>query len=143
MINRRDQLNVVLLCALIVCLALSLMFPPKCDGQEFRMAKDTFTGYDKIAHMGASSLLYLGILRMTEDNKSAVLGTLILGIMFEVKDGYIKYEDFGWWGGDGFSWKDIFADAIGIAVAQIVLRVFDAPIFISATHNGLEMRMKF
>jgi hypothetical protein len=48
--------------------------------------------------------------------------TFSLGVLFEVKDGYMPYEKYGWAGGEGFSKKDLLCNATGI----LTHRVFSA-----------------
>ena len=35
--------------------------------------------------------------------------------LWEVKDGYLRWEDYGWIGGDGFSWRDGVAGTVAAA----------------------------
>ncbi len=42
------------------------------------------------------------------------LMTLSLGVLWEVKDGYVYYKDVGFLGGEGFSMMDVKLDIAGI-----------------------------
>ena len=44
---------------------------------------------------------------------------LLAGLAWEIKDGLMDYHVYGWFGGDGFSWRDLVADAVGIIIALI------------------------
>jgi len=43
----------------------------------------------------------------------AILLTWLAGLVWEVKDAYIPYEKVGYFGGDGFSRRDLVADYVG------------------------------
>lgn len=43
--------------------------------------------------------------------------TLALGILWEIKDGFVPYEKYGKIGGEGFSKKDVIRDLTGICSA--------------------------
>lgn len=71
--------------------------------------------YDKLEHLLISAILtYVATLFMPI--AFACILTLFIGYLWEVKDGYMPYEIYGWWGGEGFSWKDLIADSVGIAI---------------------------
>ena len=74
-----------------------------------RIAHDSWTGGDKIQHAIGGFIL-------------ALLSTwvsIIFWLLWEVKDGYIDYEKYGWWGGDGFSYKDFIYSLGGAIVCGI------------------------
>ncbi len=94
----------------------------------WRWARDSFfkpsggLRRDKLEHFAASACLY-SILRVYEAKEgpsaSAVFSS---GVLWEAKDAVIPWERFGFWGGDGFSWRDLAADGLGIAAAVLVWR---------------------
>lgn len=46
----------------------------------------------------------------------------ILGwVLWECKDALLPWEKYGWWGGDGFSWRDLIASYLGILLLFILL----------------------
>lgn len=59
----------------------------------------------------------------------SALTMLTLGFLWEIKDGFVPDKDpnyirIGKWvycfGGDGFSWKDLLADWIGIQIGMFI-----------------------
>ena len=77
----------------------------------WRWSKDKWIGKDKWEH-----LIGFGILSLI----TGLWTTIILAVAWEVKDGLMKWEDFGWIGGDGFSYKDIIWSVVGILIVQII-----------------------
>lgn len=67
----------------------------------------------------------------------------MFALMWEIKDGFMYWEDMGRWGGDGFSIKDFLADMVGMALAQITLEVFDSRFYIRSCRNGLSLEYRF
>ena len=127
-----DKMKHIILIAVMACIV-------NVQAQEFRFAQDRPFTSDKLAHATGSGLLYLGLLRATQNNQLSVMITVAGGVLWEVKDGFVRWEDYGWWGGDGFSLLDIVADLSGIVVAQLILSVFDAPIYLQVTGRGVRM----
>lgn len=89
---------------------------------QFRIAdarKDIWSRDDKAAHLFGN---YFGIdlARHYLSDKEAIPLLLAAGVMWEVKDGFVPYEKFGFWGGEGFSTKDIAAGAVGIGLNYLV-----------------------
>jgi len=86
----------------------------------FRMADDGPFTFERLItnrhswweHFAASGGLYWAISNHTESSESALLHTLPLIWLWEVKDGYLPWEEYGWFGGDGFSWRDGMAGSI-------------------------------
>lgn len=94
----------------------------------WRWARDSFfkpsggLRRDKIEHFAGSACL-VSILRVYEvDEKPSVSSVVSAGFLWEVKDAVVPWERFGFWGGDGFSWRDLAADGLGIAAAVLVWR---------------------
>ncbi len=75
----------------------------------------TILPYDKAEHAIVSAILTL-IAMIFMPLAMACLLVLFIGSLWEIKDGYMHYEVYGWFGGEGFSWKDLIADFIGIAI---------------------------
>ncbi|MFQ5633329.1 MAG: hypothetical protein ACE5I1_31575 [bacterium] len=76
-------------------------------------------------HFVGSGGLYWAISRHTKSKELALAYTTFLIWMWEVKDGYIWWEDVGFLGGDGFSWADGWAGTIAAmgsyAVSKFIL----------------------
>ena len=85
-----------------------------------RMADDGPFSFDNLfknrhswwVHFAASGGLYWAISNHTESEESALLHTLPVIWLWEVKDGFLPWEEYGWIGGDGFSWRDGVAGSI-------------------------------
>ncbi len=71
--------------------------------------------YDKLEHLLVSAILTL-IAAFLMPLAFACLLVLIIGCLWELKDGFMYYKIYGWIGGEGWSWKDLIADSIGIIV---------------------------
>jgi len=86
----------------------------------FRMADDGPFTIDNLfsnrhswwVHFAASGGLYWSISNHTATEESALLHTLPVIWLWEVKDGFLSWEEYGWIGGDGFSWRDGMAGSI-------------------------------
>ncbi|MBN2201390.1 hypothetical protein JW777_05500 [bacterium] len=98
------------------------------DRPAWRWARDAFfrppggLRRDKLEHFAASACLY-SILRVYEaEERSSASAVFSTGVLWEVKDAIVPWERFGFWGGDGFSWRDLCADGLGIAAAVLVWR---------------------
>lgn len=49
--------------------------------------------------------------------------TIVLAVSFllwECKDAVVPWEEYGRWGGDGFSWKDLACSYVGILIGLLV-----------------------
>jgi hypothetical protein len=57
-------------------------------------------------HFAASGGLYWAISNHTATKESAIFHTLPILWLWEIKDGFLPWEEYGWIGGDGFSWRD-------------------------------------
>ncbi len=143
--SKQNTFDIILVLLLIGCLFCAVFFP-RCADAQFRVADDKFLTHDKLEHLTGSGVLYMALLKITENNTAAVLTTIGMGVLWEIKDGFMSYEDYGWWGGDGFSWKDVFANALGIVCAQVILEVFESPLYLKTRYIdkgfkvGLTMR---
>ena len=103
---------------------------------KFRMAKDSwtsketsmipkflrghFTDSDKVQHAlgGLVLALILGI--WTSPIIAGALSALFWKL-WEVKDAYVPWETVGFWGGDGFSWRDMLASWGGALAGALFL----------------------
>ena len=88
----------------------------------WQWSQDGWWGSDKMAHRVGSH--WLGMEYQSWINNKWLAAGLALssGVVWEIKDGYVNWQDFGAIGGDGFSYKDIVADAIGVGYS---LHLFD------------------
>ncbi len=95
---------------------------------QWRWAKDNWLSkggvilvYDKAEHFLTYCLLTVAGLLLKLDHTGFIL--LILGVLWEIKDALLPYERAGFWGGDGFSWKDLVANGLGIGFGIWVTRM--------------------
>uniref|UniRef100_A0A6M3K0M1 VanZ-like domain-containing protein n=1 Tax=viral metagenome TaxID=1070528 RepID=A0A6M3K0M1_9ZZZZ len=112
-----------------------LLVTGKCDAQEnWRWSKNgwnskcvftekirgTIFEYDKIQH-GTACFLGYGTLRLLGmPKKKAFFVIMGLGLVNEIKDALIPYETYGLWGGEGFDYKDVIANMIGIVAFELI-----------------------
>ena len=68
--------------------------------------------YSYWIHFAGSGGLYWAISNHTSSQELALLYSSSLIWLWEVKDGYYKWEDHGLIGGDGFSWRDGVAGSV-------------------------------
>ena len=93
---------------------------------EFRIANDEWDGPDKHDHlivgigtMALSSVLWKA---SSDDDVWSMAGKNILGwAIWEAKDAIWRWEDHGWFGGDGFSTKDLVWSAGGVVSMALVV----------------------
>jgi hypothetical protein len=89
---------------------------------QWRWAKDrwlstggTILKYDTLEHFLVYCLgAFLFSFRFSME--AVILSLWGIGLLWEVKDAVTPHEKYGWWGGEGFSWKDKMANMIGIAI---------------------------
>ena len=90
---------------------------------KFRWANDQWTGTDKVFHLARDGALFFVLWLVIGKFFPALLITQLFAILWEVKDGFVRWEDIGWWGGDGFSYKDILMGWVGIMFVFIVAQI--------------------
>ncbi|MCX7022002.1 MAG: hypothetical protein NTW26_06990 [bacterium] len=76
----------------------------------WRWAKDAWWSGDKLGH-------FLG----------GLVSLLLLWAAFHMHsswDAWVRWEDVGWLGGDGFSWRDGLASTAGVWFGWIILELF-------------------
>jgi hypothetical protein len=75
-------------------------------------------------HFAGSGGLYWAISRHTKSKELALAYSAFLIWMWEIKDGYLWYEDVGFLGGDGFSWSDGLAGTMAAVGSYAVSKLF-------------------
>ena len=85
---------------------------------EWRWADDTseFT-MDKQAHFVGSAGAYFFFRHKNYTEIESMRNALYLGLAKEVIDALVPHEEYGKWGGDGFSKYDVGYDILGILCA--------------------------
>ena len=91
----------------------------------WRWADDTakFT-MDKEAHFVGSAGAYFFFRHKDYTQKESILYSFYLGVTKECIDALLPWEDYGKWGGDGFSKYDLAYNIAGIGVAYFIDRVW-------------------
>jgi hypothetical protein len=119
-VQRYDAAKFIVASSLAIVMGIVVVEGQAADG--FRMADDgpftvgnLFTNrHSWWEHFAASGGLYWAISNHTESRESALLHTLPLIWLWEVKDGFLPWEEYGWIGGDGFSWRDGMAGSLAV-----------------------------
>lgn len=102
------------------------------DSRETSIFKTSILSYDKVQHLFFSMIftiiLYLVGTFFFEPHivwspMGSPLTIFLLGILWEVKDALLPYEKVGFWGGDGFSFKDLAADAVGCCIGLLIILI--------------------
>ena len=117
-VNRYDSAKFII--ASTVAILMSIVIVKGNQSGGFRMADDGPFSFENMfknrhswwVHFAASGGLYWAISNHTESEESALIHTLPVIWLWEVKDGYLPWEEYGWIGGDGFSWRDGMAGSI-------------------------------
>ena len=79
----------------------------------FKLANDSWWTHDKLTHALAGDFLSREFTSLTKNKYTGALAGFGALLLWEVKDGYFNYRDFGAIGGDYFSYKDLTADVLG------------------------------
>ena len=92
---------------------------------QWRWADDTaeFT-MDKEAHFVGSAGAYFFFRHKNYTKFESIKYTFYLGLAKECVDALLPHEEFGRWGGDGFSKYDLYYDIAGIGMAYLIDRVW-------------------
>ena len=104
---------------IIMLMVLSIGFSQEFG--EWRWADDTaeFT-MDKEALFVGSAGAYFCFRHKGYTEKESILYTFYLGLGKECIDAILPWEQYGRWGGDGFSKYDLAYDIAGIGVAFLI-----------------------
>ena len=87
---------------------------------KWRMSSDTYDfTIDKQAHFVACWGLYYFFVHFYVTEWLASILVLLIGLLKEIKDAIIPWEEYGFIGGDGFSYWDMMYDVVGLALALI------------------------
>lgn len=120
MVRRYDGAKFIVASSLLV--SMGIIVANGEDGDGWRNADDSpltlgnlFKNRDSYwIHFSGSGGLYWAISNHTTSNESALIYTAGLVWLWEIKDAYLKWEDEGFIGGDGFSWRDGTAGTIAV-----------------------------
>ena len=97
---------------------------PQTFGQ-WRWADDTseFT-MDKQAHFVGSAGAYFFFRHKNYTEIESMKYSIYLGLAKEVIDAFVPHEEYGKWGGDGFSRYDLGYDILGILTAYGIDKIW-------------------
>lgn len=87
---------------------------------KWRWAHDSWLTDDKGFHCFGSAYLFLALIKFLPLFHALII-TTILGLLWEIKDAIFPYERYGFLGGDGFSYKDLTANIIGILFGYLLI----------------------
>jgi len=93
---------------------------PRLAHSTFDSKQGAFLTYDKLEHFSGSFVLCSGICRLGVSNKKAAVTAFTLGFAWEVKDAFMPREKYGPIGAEGFCWRDLTADAVGVFASYLV-----------------------
>jgi hypothetical protein len=117
-VNRYDSAKFIIASTVTILMSIVVVKGQQTGG--FRMADDGPFNIDNMlrnrhswwVHFAASGGLYWAISNHTSTEESALFHTLPVIWLWEVKDGFLPWEEYGWIGGDGFSWRDGVAGSV-------------------------------
>ena len=121
-----EWLLVVIMGCIIAVAVISLSFGQEPETGKWRWAEDTLQPTeDKQVHaVGSFGLYYLFVNKgMTKGN--AVNTVMWLGLFKEGIDAFVPWEQYGSYGGDGFSKNDVVYNAIGVGSAYLIDRLWE------------------
>ena len=121
-----EWLLVVIMACLITGAVISLSFGQEPELGKWRWAEDTLQPTeDKQVHgVGSFGLYYLFTSKGMTPTK-AIKTTIGLGLFKEGIDALVPWEQYGSWGGDGFSKNDVVYNAIGIGSAYLIDKLWE------------------
>tara|TARA_R100001163_G_C4971168_1_gene131018 strand:+ start:128 stop:511 length:384 start_codon:yes stop_codon:yes gene_type:complete len=88
---------------------------------EWRWASDSMElTHDKEAHFVGSAGAYFFFRHKEYTVRESILYTFYLGLTKECIDAVVPWEEYGAWGGDGFSKYDLTYNIAGITIALLL-----------------------
>ena len=123
---------------LILVMVLSIGYSQELG--QWRWASDTIElTHDKEAHLVGSFGLYY-LFRHKEFNETqSILYSFTLGLIKETSDALLPWEEYGAWGGDGFSKYDLYYNIAGIGAAYVIDKLWKP----KEKNNAFEYRLGF
>ena len=121
-----EWLLVVIGALFIACTVISISFGQEPELGKWRWAEDTMSPPDdkQVHAIGSFSLYYLFTNKGMTKGK-AVNTVIWLGLFKEYIDAMVPWEDYGRWGGDGFSKNDVAYNLIGVGSAYLIDRLWE------------------
>ena len=130
---------------LIILMVLSIGVSQELG--KWRWANDTseFT-MDKEAHFVGSAGAYFFFRHKEYTPRESILYSFYLGLGKECIDALLPYEEYGRWGGDGFSKYDLYYNVAGIGLSYIIDSVWkpkDKNLLVSIYKNNFNIFYRF
>ena len=102
---------------------LFLLLTTTVQAAEFRFAQDSWTGSDKLDHALGGAVTMLAVSGLTHDADVSLKYSVLFWALWEIKDALVRWEDAGYWGGDGFSYKDLAWSTAGVLAVYTIIKV--------------------
>ena len=121
-----EWLLVVIIACLIAGAVISLSFGQEPELGKWRWAEDTMElTHDKETHAAGSFGLYYLFTSKGMTPTQAIKTTVGLGLLKEGIDALVPWEQYGAYGGDGFSKNDVVYNTIGVGSAYLIDRLWE------------------
>ena len=121
-----EWLLVVIMGCIIGCTIISLSFGQEPELGKWRWAEDTLQPTDdkQVHGVGSFGLYYLFTSKGMTPTQ-AIKTTVGLGLLKEGIDALLPWEQYGSYGGDGFSKNDVVYNAIGVGSAYLIDKLWE------------------
>ena len=121
-----EWLLVVIMGCIIAGAVISLSFGQEPELGKWRWAEDTLQPTDdKQVHGVGSFGLYYLFTNKGMTPTQAIKTTVGLGLLKEGIDALVPWEQYGAYGGDGFSKNDVVYNAIGVGSAYLIDKLWE------------------
>ena len=122
-----EWLLVVILACLIAAAVISLYFGQEPELGKWRWAEDNLQPTDdkQVHGVGSFGLYYLFTSKGMTPTQ-AIKTTVGLGLLKEGIDALVPWEQYGAYGGDGFSKNDVVYNAIGVGSAYLIDKLWES-----------------
>lgn len=123
-----NKIKIFLIMMILSFVLFGQAVPRFSNNDSWTSQSGTVFKYDKLEHFTGSFILETAIHYKfkTQYSKEIALG---LGVAWELKDAFLPYEKYGWIGGEGFSFYDLGADALGVVSSYCFRRFVFNPLF--------------
>lgn len=116
--------GVLTLFILTTVIAISYGSEPELG--KWRWSEDTLQlTHDKETHAVGSFGLYYLFVNKGMTQRKAITSVLVLGLVKEGIDALVPWEEYGSYGGDGFSQNDIVYNVMGVSSAYIIDKLWE------------------
>ena len=121
-----EWLLLAIMVCIVGCVVVSLSYGQEAELGKWRWANDTMQlTHDKETHAVGSFGLYYLFINKGMTQKKAASTVVWLGLFKEYMDAMVPWEEYGSWGGDGFSKNDVVYNAIGLGSAYLIDKLWE------------------